>query len=173
MAPFIYVGCMNDATPLPLYTCDPEILDGTPVFTGTRVPVRTMFDYLIGGHSLDAFIDDFPSVERGYAARVLREGAERVLNRSIEKPRETPNDIFEYLGLSSSEFAVLDAHGTLAVDALVTQLKQVFRESADARNCLDVANAALGNRTARELIRTGEFDEVTRVLYAVNAGIPF
>ena len=44
---------------------DPEILGGTPVFVGTRVPVQTLvFDYLEGGYSLDEFLDNFPSVRR-------------------------------------------------------------------------------------------------------------
>ena len=43
---------------------DPEILGGTPVFVGTRVPVQTLVDYLEGGYSVDEFLDNFPSVRR-------------------------------------------------------------------------------------------------------------
>jgi uncharacterized protein (DUF433 family) len=43
---------------------DPEILGGTPVFIGTRVPLRNLFNYLERGHSLDEFLDAFPSVSR-------------------------------------------------------------------------------------------------------------
>jgi uncharacterized protein (DUF433 family) len=43
---------------------DAEILGGTPVFVGTRVPVQTLVDYLEGGYSIDEFIDSFPSVRR-------------------------------------------------------------------------------------------------------------
>jgi uncharacterized protein (DUF433 family) len=43
---------------------DPEILSGTPVFVGTRVPVRTLVEYLEGGYSVDEFLDNFPSVRR-------------------------------------------------------------------------------------------------------------
>ena len=43
---------------------DPEILGGTPVFVGTRVPVKTLFDYLEAGDSLEVFLDEFPSVSR-------------------------------------------------------------------------------------------------------------
>lgn len=50
---------------------DPEILGGMPVFPGTRVPVRTMLDYLVAGQSLDAFLDDFPTVTRQQAQAVL------------------------------------------------------------------------------------------------------
>ena len=50
---------------------DPEILGGTPVFRGTRVPVQTFFDYLEGGDSLDEFLDDFPTVKREQALAML------------------------------------------------------------------------------------------------------
>ncbi len=43
---------------------DPEILGGTPVFVGTRVPVQTLIEYLEGGYSVDEFLDNFPSVRR-------------------------------------------------------------------------------------------------------------
>ena len=45
-------------------TIDPDILGGTPVFTGTRVPIESLFDHLEDGVSLDAFLDDFPTVRR-------------------------------------------------------------------------------------------------------------
>jgi uncharacterized protein (DUF433 family) len=54
-----------------IYT-DPEILGGTPVFVGTRVPAATLLDYLEGGDSLDDFLDDFPSVTREQALAALR-----------------------------------------------------------------------------------------------------
>jgi uncharacterized protein (DUF433 family) len=50
---------------------DPEKLGGTPIFTGTRVPVKNLFDYLEGGDSLDVFLDDFPTVTREQALGVL------------------------------------------------------------------------------------------------------
>ena len=50
---------------------DPEILSGTPVFVGTRVPVRILFEYLAAGDSLDKFLDAFPSVHREQAVAVL------------------------------------------------------------------------------------------------------
>jgi uncharacterized protein (DUF433 family) len=50
---------------------DPEKLGGTPVFVGTRVPVKNLFDYLEGGDSLDVFLDDFPTVTREQALGVL------------------------------------------------------------------------------------------------------
>ena len=50
---------------------DPEIMGGTPVFVGTRVPVQTLMDYLEEGSSLNEFLDHFPSVKREQAISVL------------------------------------------------------------------------------------------------------
>ena len=57
--------------PNPVVHCDPGILGGTPVFVGTRVPLRNLIDYLEGGHRLDEFLDDFPSVSRDQAIAAL------------------------------------------------------------------------------------------------------
>ncbi len=57
---------------------DPGILGGAPVFMGTRVPVKALLDYLEAGHSLDEFLDDFPSVTRAQAVAALEE-AKRAL----------------------------------------------------------------------------------------------
>ena len=54
-----------------LITVDPEILGGTPVFKGTRVPVRTLFEYLEDNYTLEEFLECFPSVTREMACRVL------------------------------------------------------------------------------------------------------
>jgi len=50
---------------------DPDILGGTPVFVGTRVPVQSLFDYLEGGDTLDEFLRQFPSVRRDQAIAAL------------------------------------------------------------------------------------------------------
>ncbi|MGL4462525.1 MAG: DUF433 domain-containing protein [Planctomycetia bacterium] len=50
---------------------DPEIMGGVPVFVGTRVPVRTLLDYLAAGDSLDVFLDHFPTVSREQAVAAL------------------------------------------------------------------------------------------------------
>ena len=50
---------------------DPEILGGTPVFVGTRVPLQNLIDYLAGGDSLDEFLEQFPSVRREQAIAAL------------------------------------------------------------------------------------------------------
>ncbi len=52
---------------------DPDILGGTPVFVGTRVPVQALIDYIEGGHSLNAFLDDFPTVTRDIAVAALEQ----------------------------------------------------------------------------------------------------
>jgi uncharacterized protein (DUF433 family) len=54
-----------------LITVNPDILGGTPVFKGTRVPVKSLFEYLEGGYTLDQFLECFPSVSREMACRVL------------------------------------------------------------------------------------------------------
>ena len=52
---------------------DPDILGGTPVFIGTRVPLQALIDYLEGGHSLEEFLDDFPTVSREVAVAALEQ----------------------------------------------------------------------------------------------------
>ena len=55
-----------------LITVDPEIVSGTPVFRGTRVPIKNLFDHLGAGDSIDAFLDSFPSVSREQALALLK-----------------------------------------------------------------------------------------------------
>ncbi len=62
-----------------LVSRDPEIMSGALCFTGTRVPVKNLFDYLEGGSSLEDFLEDFPSISRETAVAVL-EAARRGLN---------------------------------------------------------------------------------------------
>ena len=54
-----------------LITIDPEILGGVPVFKGTRVPIKTLFEYLENDYSLEEFLECFPSVTRDLACKVL------------------------------------------------------------------------------------------------------
>ena len=61
---------------------DPEKLGGTPVFVGTRVPVKSLLDYLEGGHRLDDFLDDFPTVTREQAVAALEEGLQLLVGSS-------------------------------------------------------------------------------------------
>jgi uncharacterized protein (DUF433 family) len=57
----------------PIVHSDPEIMGGTPVFVGTRVPLQTLIDYLEAGHDIDEFLDDFPSVKREQVVAALEE----------------------------------------------------------------------------------------------------
>lgn len=61
----------------------PDIMSGAPVFAGTRVPVQTMMDYLAGGHPLDEFLDDFPTVRREQALELLRRVKELLADAQI------------------------------------------------------------------------------------------
>jgi len=58
---------------------DPEILGGTPVFIGTRVPVETFFDYIQGGEPLDEFLVDFPTVSQQQVLELLEELKSEIL----------------------------------------------------------------------------------------------
>ncbi len=58
---------------------DPDILGGTPVFSGTRVPVRSLFDHLEGGDSIDNFLEGFPSVKREQVIALLEASRRQVL----------------------------------------------------------------------------------------------
>ena len=58
---------------------DPEILSGTPVFVGTRVPVQSLFDYIEGGDTVDEFLRQFPSVTRAQAIAALEFGRDSLL----------------------------------------------------------------------------------------------
>ena len=62
---------------------DPEILGGTPVFVGTRVPVRSLFDHLEAGDSIDDFLEGFPSVQRAQVIAVLEESRKGLLQPAI------------------------------------------------------------------------------------------
>ena len=61
---------------------NPEILGGTPVFAGTRVPVKNLTDYLEGGATVDEFVDDFPSVTRAQVITFLEESRELLTSAS-------------------------------------------------------------------------------------------
>ena len=61
-------------------TISPEIQSGEPVFTGTRVPVKNLFDYLKGGSNLESFLEDFPSVESEQALNVIALAESRLLH---------------------------------------------------------------------------------------------
>ncbi len=62
-----------------LIVCSPEILSGTPVFSGTRVPIKNLTDYLEAGDTLDVFLEDFPSVSREQTIAFLEQAKEALL----------------------------------------------------------------------------------------------
>ena len=69
---------MMEQLPDPIVTANPNMLGGTPCFTGVRVPVQALFDYLKSGHDLEEFLADYPSVSRAHAIAVIE-----LANRSI------------------------------------------------------------------------------------------
>jgi uncharacterized protein (DUF433 family) len=74
---------METMTPiLEVVHTDPNILGGTPVFVGTRVPAKSLFDYLEGGDTLDEFLHQFPSVTREQAIAAIELARDTVLARA-------------------------------------------------------------------------------------------
>jgi uncharacterized protein (DUF433 family) len=68
-----------------LIQSSPEILSGTPVFAGTRVPIKNLIDYLEAGDNLDEFLADFPSVTRDQAVQVLELAKETLLAQAAAR----------------------------------------------------------------------------------------
>ena len=68
---------------------DAEILGGTPVFRGTRVPIETLFDHLEDGISIDEFLTDFPTVTRKQTIEVLELAGKVLTNKNFKKIYET------------------------------------------------------------------------------------
>jgi uncharacterized protein (DUF433 family) len=63
----------------PVISCNPEVMGGTPVFSGTRVPVQTLLDYLESGESIDDFLAGFPSVNREQVIEFLEQAKDRLV----------------------------------------------------------------------------------------------
>lgn len=63
----------------PVISCSPEVMGGTAVFAGTRVPVQTFLDYLEAGDSIDEFLEGFPSVSREQAIEFLEQAKDRLV----------------------------------------------------------------------------------------------
>jgi len=63
----------------PIICCDPEIMGGTSVFYGTRVPVQTLIEYLEAGESIDQFLAGFPAVTREQVISFLEEAKDRLV----------------------------------------------------------------------------------------------
>jgi uncharacterized protein (DUF433 family) len=70
---------LRSMDPKQIVHSDPEIVSGTPVFVGTRVPVQALLDYLEGGETIEEFLDDFPSVSREQAVAFLEEAGRALL----------------------------------------------------------------------------------------------
>ena len=66
----------------PIVTCSPDILSGTPVFAGTRVPVQALIDYLEGGETIDDFLTGFPTVQREQVVAFLEEATARMISKA-------------------------------------------------------------------------------------------
>ena len=62
-----------------IITISPDIMGGTPVFTGTRVPIQTLLDYLEAGESIDDFLEGFPTVTREQIIAFLEEAKEQMV----------------------------------------------------------------------------------------------
>jgi uncharacterized protein (DUF433 family) len=69
------------AVPNDIIIKDPDVLGGTPVFRGTRVPFQALLDYLEGGQTLDEFLDDFPTVTREAAVQALEHAKSLVVSQ--------------------------------------------------------------------------------------------
>ena len=63
----------------PVISCSPDVMGGTPVFAGTRVPVQTLLDYLEAGDSIDEFLAGFPSVSREQVFKFLEQAKDRLV----------------------------------------------------------------------------------------------
>ena len=70
------------AKPVPVVHSDPQIMGGTPVFVGTRVPFQTLLDYLEAGDPLAEFLEDFPTVSRDLAVAALEQAKDALLARA-------------------------------------------------------------------------------------------
>lgn len=66
----------------PIVTSSPDILSGTPVFAGTRVPVQALIDYLEGGETIDDFLAGFPTVKRTQVVAFLEEATARMTSKA-------------------------------------------------------------------------------------------
>lgn len=72
---FRYHGIMKE----PIITSSPDVMGGTPVFAGTRVPAQTLLDYLKAGESIDDFLEGFPTVSREQVIAILEEAEEQII----------------------------------------------------------------------------------------------
>jgi uncharacterized protein (DUF433 family) len=67
----------------PVISCNSDVMGGTPVFAGTRVPVQTLLDYLEAGDSIDDFLAGFPTVSRGQVIEFLEQAKDRLVAAAL------------------------------------------------------------------------------------------
>ena len=67
----------------PVISCNPDVMGGTPVFAGTRVPVQTLLDYLEAGDTVDEFLAGFPSISREQVIEFLEQAKERLVAAAL------------------------------------------------------------------------------------------
>ncbi len=79
MTRLCYICCMEAVELKGIIHSDPEIMGGTPVFVGTRVPLQNLIDYLEGGESVEDFLDAFPTVKREQVITVIEAGKLKML----------------------------------------------------------------------------------------------
>ncbi len=81
MLPLISGATFGYHSPMkePIVTAAPDVMGGTPVFNGTRVPVQTLLDYLKGGETIDDFLEGFPTVTREQVIKFLEEAEEQIV----------------------------------------------------------------------------------------------
>jgi uncharacterized protein (DUF433 family) len=67
----------------PIISCSPDVMGGTPVFAGTRVPVQTVLDYLEAGETIDDFLEGFPTVTRDQVIGFLEEAKDLLVAKAL------------------------------------------------------------------------------------------
>lgn len=82
---WIYITLKFENQPVKnqLVNIDPEIMSGTPVFAGTRVPIKNLFDYIETGETLESFLDDFPTVKRQQTIKVLNIALKLIVSKGL------------------------------------------------------------------------------------------
>jgi uncharacterized protein (DUF433 family) len=108
----------------PLIVRDPEIMHGTPVFAGTRVPIQTLLDYLEDGDPLEEFLDDFPSVTREQATELIRLAGQVLLDETPEPPAEN-----QIVNLEELAKQMVEANGKPISAAIIEKLSIDEREA--------------------------------------------
>lgn len=82
-----YTGCMTaPVSTQSIVSIDPEVMSGAPVFRGTRVPIKTLFEYLAAGDALEEFYEDFPGVTESMVCEALDEAQIALIERHVARP---------------------------------------------------------------------------------------